>query len=182
MAEKSEFQDRLARIFDFGTMAEIARRLDLPHATIRNYFGGRLPSPEVLIKIAEATNVSLNWLLTGKGEMYAGKPKGLDIGIVLEERIAEIIDRKLAERLEPGPVRTAEPQVEEKLFDVEDAIERFRDPNQVMSEWFRFEGREYPQDFGVVFFQGWESFSPEERIDAVHDAKKVLDRTLSKKA
>ena len=156
--------------------------MDLPHATIRNYFGGRLPSPEVLIKIAEATNVSLNWLLTGKGEMYAGKPKGLDIGIVLEERIAEIIDRKLAERLEPGAVRSAEPAEEEKTFDVDDAIERFRDPNRVMSEWFRFEGREYPQDFGVVLFQGGESFSPDERIDAVHDAKKVLDRTLSKKA
>ena len=182
MAEKSEFQDRLARIFDYGTMAEIARRLDLPHATIRNYFGGRLPSPEVLIKIAEATNVSINWLLTGSGEMYAGKPKGLDIGIVLEERIAEIIDRKLAERLEPGSARRAEPAEEERSFDVDEAIERLRDPNQVMSEWFRFEGREYPQDFGVVFFQGWESFTAEERIDAVHDAKKVLDRTLSKKA
>ena len=117
MAEKSEFQDRLARIFDFGTMAEIARRLDLPHATIRNYFGGRLPSPEVLIKIADATNVSLNWLLTGKGEMYAGKPKGLDIGIVLEERIAEIIDRKLSERFEPGSIKPAPPAEEEKAFD-----------------------------------------------------------------
>lgn len=180
MSETSTFQDRLARIFDYGTMAEIARRLDLPHATIRNYFGGRLPSPEVLIKIAEATNVSLNWLLMGSGEMYAGKPKGLDIGIVLEERIAEIVDRKLTERLQPEALR---PAAEQPLapFDIADAIDRFRDPNRVMSEWFKFEGREQPQDFGVVFFQGWESFTPEERIDAVRDAKKVLDRTLSKK-
>jgi transcriptional regulator with XRE-family HTH domain len=181
MAEKGEFQDRLARIFDFGTMAEIARRLDLPHATIRNYFGGRLPSPEVLIKIADATNVSLNWLLTGKGEMYAGKPKGLDIGIVLEERIAEIVDRKLAERFEPESLRSVADE-QARTFDIEDAIEQFRDPNRVMSEWFRFEGREYPQDFGVVFFQGWGSFSPQERLDALRDAKKVLDRTLSKQA
>jgi len=180
MTEKGEFQDRLARIFDFGTMAEIARRLDLPHATIRNYFGGRLPSPEVLIKIADATNVSLNWLLTGKGEMYAGKPKGLDIGIVLEERIAEIVDRKLADRFGPGERKAADGDEKAKEFDVQDAIERYRDPNRVMSEWFRFEGRDYPQDFGVVFFQGWESFSERERIDAVLDAKKVLDRTLSK--
>ena len=180
MAEKGEFQDRLARIFDFGTMAEIARRLDLPHATIRNYFGGRLPSPEVLIKIADATNVSLNWLLTGKGEMYAGKPKGLDIGIVLEERIAEIVDRKLAERFDPESLPPPRREEAARPFDVHGAIERFRDPNQVMGEWFRFEGRQYPQDFGVAFFQGWESFSEDERVDAVLDAKKVLDRTLSK--
>ena len=180
MGEKGEFQDRLARIFDYGTMAEIARRLDLPHATIRNYFGGRLPSPEVLIKIADATNVSLNWLLTGKGELYAGKPKGLDIGIVLEERIAEIVDRKLSERFDPVPPQTADRQGAADSFDVRGAIETHRDPNRVMSEWFRFEGRKYPQDFGVAFFQGWESFTDEERIDAVLDAKKVLDRTLSK--
>jgi len=181
MAEKGEFQDRLARIFDYGTMAEIARRLDLPHATIRNYFGGRLPSPEVLIKIAEATNVSLNWLLTGKGEMYAGKPKGLDIGIVLEERIAEIVDRKLAEWFDAGSRKIEDRGSPAEQFDVRDAIDKHRDPNRVMSEWFRFEGRQYPQDFGVAFFQGWESFSEEERVDAVLDAKKVLDRTLGKK-
>ena len=181
MAEMSTFQGRLARIFDYGTMAEIARRLDLPHATIRNYFGGRLPSPEVLIKIAEATNVSLNWLLTGSGEMYAGKPKGLDIGIVLEERIAEIVDRKLMERFDPEALRPAEGRGVGS-FDIASAIDRFRDPNRVMSEWFKFEGREYPQDFGVVFFQGWETLTPDERIDAVRDAKKVLDRTLSRNA
>src|SRR5688500_341655 len=101
MATDKSFQERLSRVFDQRSMADIARRLELPHATIRNYFGGRLPAPEVLIKMAEVTNVSLNWLLTGKGEMYAGEPKGLDIGRVLDARIIEIVDRRLAEKLEP---------------------------------------------------------------------------------
>lgn len=161
-------------------MADIARQLDLPHATIRNYFGGRLPSPEVLIKIADATNVSINWLLTGKGDMYAGSAKGVDIGRVLDERIAEIVDRKLAQRFTPE-IQQLGTIDQPKPFDVEEALDKFNDPHRVMSEWFKFEGRKYPKDFGVVFFQGWESFSPEERIDAVRDAKKVLDRTLSKK-
>jgi hypothetical protein len=51
-----------------------------------------------------------------------------------------------------------------------------------MAEWFRFEGKKYPKDFGIVFFQGWESFTQSERLDAIRDAKKVLDRTLSKKS
>jgi len=33
----------------------------------------------------------------------------------------------------------------------------------------------------VVFFRGWETFTIEEKLDAVRDAKKVLDRTLKKK-
>ena len=41
--------------------------------------------------------------------------------------------------------------------------------------------REYPEDYGVVFFQGWSSYSKAEKIEAVRDAKKVLDRTLKAK-
>lgn len=180
MSTDRSFQERLSRIFDYGSMADIARRLELPHATIRNYFGGRLPSPDVLILIANETNVSLNWLLTGKGEMYAGSPKGVDLGRILDERIAEIIERKLAVQLEPE-IQQLGTIDEPKPFDIESALEKFGDPHRVMNEWFKFEGRKYPKDYGVVFFQGWESFTSSERIDAIRDAKKVLDRTLSKK-
>lgn len=179
MTADRDFRSRLSRIFDNGSMADIARQLGLPHATIRNYFSGRLPAPDVLIRIAEVTNVSLNWLLTGKGEVYAGRPKAVDLGRLIEDHIDEIIERKLAGRLAPTaatPGKAAAPAV----FDVEFALEKFGDPHRVMGEWFDFEGREYPKDFGVVFFQGWDSFTPDERIDAIRDAKKVLDRTLSK--
>ena len=50
-----------------------------------------------------------------------------------------------------------------------------------MSEWFAHERRKYPRDFGVVFFRGWESFSTEDKIAAVRDAKRVLDRSLGKR-
>lgn len=180
MSSDKAFQGRLALIFDQGSMADIARRLGLPHATVRNYFGGRLPAPEVLIKIADATNVSINWLLTGKGEMYAGEPKGLDVGRVIDARIAEIVDRKLAERFE-SDIQQLGTIDEPQPFDIAGAIDKFGDPQRVMAEWFKFEGRKYPRDFGVVFFEGWESFSPDERIDAIRDAKKVLDRTLRNK-
>ncbi|HMJ07963.1 MAG TPA: helix-turn-helix domain-containing protein [Pyrinomonadaceae bacterium] len=170
------FSERLGEAFDFATMAAIARRLGVPHATVRNYFGGRMPSPEVLIKIAGETNVSLNWLLTGSGEKFVRYDRPLDLGLVLEQKISQIVDAKLAERL--GESRAVMPRPAATEFDVESAVRRLNDPERVMSEWFRHEGREYPQDFGVVFFQGWESFSPAEKLDAVRDARKVLDRTL----
>lgn len=174
---KEEFTDRLKQAFGYATMAEIARRLDVPHATIRNYFQGRMPAPEVLIKIANETNVSLNWLLTGAGEMYVPGGRPLDLGWVLEERIGEIIDKKLNERLN-GDVQELGRIDAAPKFDVEAAVIRLGDPHLVMGEWFRHENREYPKDFGVVFFQGWESYTAEERVEAVKDAKKVLDRTL----
>ena len=161
-------------------MAEIARRLELPHATVRNYFQGRMPAPDVLIKIANETNVSLNWLLTGKGELFAGGAGHLpDLDNIFEKKIEEMIDRKLAERtlIEIDDLGEVDARPE---FDAAAAISKYNDPRLVMNEWFRHEGRKYPEDYGVVFFQGWETYTDEEKLDAVKDAKKVLDRTLKK--
>ena len=48
-----EFSEQTAQAFDYAKMSDIARRIGVPHATVRNYFHGRMPAPEVLIKIAE---------------------------------------------------------------------------------------------------------------------------------
>ena len=176
----TRFAERLRLAFENATMAEIARSIDVPHATIRNYFHGRMPAPEVLIKIAGHTGVSLNWLLTGGGPMFISAERRLDLDEVLEKRITEVVERILNERgislvEELGAID------EPPAFNVEVAVARLGDPHEVMNEWFEHEGREYPRDFGLVFFQGWESFTTEERLDAIYDAKKVLDRTLRKK-
>jgi transcriptional regulator with XRE-family HTH domain len=65
---RMSFSARLQEIFDQATVAEVARILELGHSTVRNYYEGRLPSADILIKIRNHTNVSIDWLLTGEGE------------------------------------------------------------------------------------------------------------------
>ena len=167
------FRERLNKVFNHASMADVARKLKIPHATVRNYYFGRLPATEVLIKIANETGVSLNWLLLGQGEMYGGERPPIGIGQFLEERIAELIEQKIAGHAQPvAELGTID------AFDVEAALKRSDDPQIVMSEWLRHEGREFPADYGVVFFRGWETFSKDDKIDAIHDAKRVLDRAL----
>lgn len=158
--------DRLRLAFENATMAGIAKRLGISHATVRNYFGGRLPSPEILIKIANETNVSLNWLLLGKGSMFAEVPPKMDLEQLLDRRISEIVEQKLR-----GLASTTESEIQNIIIE-------YDDPHRAMGHWFHLEGREYPQDFGIAFFKGWETFTDEEKLDALKDAKKVLDRTL----
>lgn len=166
----NDFVERMDRAFGGAKMSEVARRLKIPHATVRNYYKtGRLPAPDVLIKIADETGVSLNWLLLGSGEMYAGRVPPIDLGTFVEAKISEMIDRKLAER--DTPKRVPE-------FDLAAAVRAFDDPHQVMSEWFRHERRAYPEDFGIAFFRGWESFSVEDKVAAMRDAKQMIDRVL----
>ena len=169
-----EFVERLRTAFEGESMADVARRLKIPHATVRNYYQGRLPAPEVLIKIANETGVSLNWLLIGTGDRYAGEVAPIGLGRFLEEKIGLIIDKKL-ETIDKNTFKNRLPT---NLFDIESAVLRLDDPQAVMKEWFHFENREYPRDYGVVFFRGWETFSLNDKIDAVADAKRVLDRSL----
>lgn len=161
-------------------MADVARLIGVPHATVRNYYQGRMPAPEVLIKIANQTHVSLNWLLAGSGPIYLGDARPASFDRFLNDRIAEVVDRMLAER-GIAPVEQLGTIDAAPKFDVSAALSEFNDPHRVMAAWFKYEGREYPEDFGVAFFKGWEGFTPEEKVDAVLDAKKVLDRTLRKK-
>ena len=172
-----DFIERLHKAFDNASMADVARRLKIPHATVRNYYQGRLPAPEVLIKIANETSVSLNWLLTGTGDMYAGGRPPVGLGKFIEERIDEIVDQRLAALGLAGVRDLGAVDIRDE-FDIAAAVSRLGDPQSVMNEWFRFEGRECPQDYGVVFFRGWETFSLEDKIAAVRDAKRVLDRSL----
>ncbi|NOT47121.1 MAG: helix-turn-helix domain-containing protein [Acidobacteria bacterium] len=176
----NDFTERLKKAFDNASMAEVARRIDVPHATVRNYYQGRMPAPEVLIKIANQTHVSLNWLLTGTGPVFIGDARPASFDRFLNDRIGEVVDRMLTER-GVYSVEDLGSIDEPPLFDVTSAVLEFGDPHRVMSEWFRHEGREYPEDFGVAFFRGWDGFSPDEKVDAVRDAKKVIDRTLRKK-
>ncbi len=172
-----DFILRLRRTFDNETMAVVARRLGIPHATVRNYFKeGRLPAPEVLMKIATETGVSLNWLLMGRGEMFVGDMEPIGLGKFIESKIAEMIDRKLAGLSDVEELGDIDLRAE---FDIEAAVLRLGDPQAVMDEWFRHDGRDCPQDCGLVFFRGWETFSHEEKIAAIRDAKRVLDRSLN---
>jgi transcriptional regulator with XRE-family HTH domain len=170
-----DYVERLNKIFGNVSMAEVARQLGVPHATVQNYYRkGRLPATEVLIKIAEVTNVSLNWLLTGTGDIYAVHRPPIGLGQFIEEKIGEMIENRFADAVRPAGGRA--PQGGE--FDIAGAVQRLDDPAAVMRQWLQHEGREYPEDYGVVFFRGWESFTSEEKIDAVRDAKRVLDRSL----
>src|SRR5258708_33327614 len=68
--DMGNFPERLRLAFGGASMAEVARRLGLPHAAIRNYFQGRLPAADILERIAKETNVDLSWRLLGTGPRY----------------------------------------------------------------------------------------------------------------
>lgn len=53
---------------------DFARRLGVPIGTLGNWERGRtFPPPDILTKMAEILDVSLDWLISGRGEKRSGR-------------------------------------------------------------------------------------------------------------
>lgn len=66
-----EFIDRLTEACGSAKVVDIQRILGISYQTAKNYLNGRLPHAEILIKISQRTNYSIDWLLTGQGNKLA---------------------------------------------------------------------------------------------------------------
>jgi hypothetical protein len=66
--------ERLNLVVRKGTAAEIARRSGVPYPSLRDALGGRQMRPAALVAIARTADVSLEWLLTGEGQMRPPPP------------------------------------------------------------------------------------------------------------
>lgn len=90
------------------------------------------------------------------------------------DSITNIVHNALQRAIPPqAPAAVAE-------FDLETEIRDGLPPDVIMSKWLIYEGKEPPQDYGLLMFGGWETMTPEERTDALRDAKKVLDRNFQR--
>ncbi|NJK63114.1 MAG: helix-turn-helix transcriptional regulator [Synechococcaceae cyanobacterium SM2_3_1] len=61
---------RLRQIIGNSTILHFAKRIGVPDSTMRKYLNGHQPTADRLVTIAEATGISLQWLLTGEGPQY----------------------------------------------------------------------------------------------------------------
>ena len=75
-----------AKGFNLKTFSEQA---DIPYRTLQNYIlTNREPSAESLVKLHSRLGINLNWLMSGKGEMFAN-----EIGILnLSQKEQELIN------------------------------------------------------------------------------------------
>ncbi len=66
----SSLIQRIRRVFDFASAAEIARRLGVYESRLSRYFSGNrsIPGADFFRKIGEVTGADLHWLITGEGQ------------------------------------------------------------------------------------------------------------------
>lgn len=67
------------------TSADLAKKLDIPVRTIGSYERAEAqPSPKFLTALYEQLSVNINWLLSGKGNIFLDKKAILDMGTMAD--------------------------------------------------------------------------------------------------
>ncbi|MGC6248794.1 helix-turn-helix domain-containing protein [Bisgaard Taxon 45] len=83
--------NRLREVMEYKglNIKAFAELLDVPYRTLQNYLlNERDPSAEVLIKISDALNVNLNWLMRGEGKIFRGSMNESELNEKEEHLIA----------------------------------------------------------------------------------------------
>lgn len=88
--ENSDFIDRFIEVCESDKAVKIKRLLNISDQAARNYLSGRLPTPEILLTIAEQTPYSIHWLLTGRGRKFVDHTFEKNTHTVSAELLAEI--------------------------------------------------------------------------------------------
>ena len=103
--QMGEIASRLQKLIDLkcaGKSTIFAKKAGIPVSSFSNYMRGRIPSAETLFLIHETYSVNINWLLTGKGEMFEGDDalsrnnyEDIDIDMEILHRILKWVEEWL---------------------------------------------------------------------------------------
>ncbi|MGA7870721.1 MAG: helix-turn-helix domain-containing protein [Candidatus Binatus sp.] len=91
--KRGSFAARFALLVkEFGSRYRLAKASGVPESTLQQYARQELPPrSDILIKLARAANVSVDWLATGQGEMRAaGQPPGATFADVAMVELRDI--------------------------------------------------------------------------------------------
>lgn len=71
------FADRFKLALGDERALPFSKRANLPNSSVQNYLSGKEPGRENLVLLADALNVTVEWLAAGRGEMRPGKAADL---------------------------------------------------------------------------------------------------------
>ena len=60
----------------YKTLKEFSKHSNIPYVTLQRYFSGtRKPNSDVLYDLSSQLDISIDWLLTGEGQIFKGEKK-----------------------------------------------------------------------------------------------------------
>jgi len=93
---RAHIGNRIKQVRGNTTQERFAKRIGVKQNYVCRYEKGRVPSPELLLKIAQFGDVTVDWLLTGKpgrGSTQHPKPFGVGEKKALDQNIQRLLEQ-----------------------------------------------------------------------------------------
>jgi hypothetical protein len=122
--EENSIGYRIIGAFGAKDLKEVANTIDENYSSLHNWSSGRRDFPtNVLIKIANLANTSIDWILTGEDRFKTIAADDTSFERMFEEKIRAIVRREIAEGAAihekiQGVILAMQPNIEEQnLFE-----------------------------------------------------------------
>jgi hypothetical protein len=92
-----EFISRFIEICGTSQPTEIKGILEISYGAAKNYLQGKLPETIILLAIAEKTDFSIHWLLTGKGPKTVSSETNRNLFDIAELIASKEMEEKIRE-------------------------------------------------------------------------------------
>jgi hypothetical protein len=95
--EESSIGSRIIQAFKAKDLKEVAQIIGENYSSLHNWTAKRRDFPtNVLIKIANMANVSIDWVLTGENVREKDSSDGRNFETIIEEKIREIVREEIS--------------------------------------------------------------------------------------
>jgi len=165
--------ERILKSLGAKNAPEAARKLGISKQAVYDWQKNP-PGLDNLIKIAESTNTSLDWLLIGREEPTRSQVFDPILNRdALTEMIREVVRSEIAQNVQDlGSIDE---------FDVATAIQKYDNPGTVLTEWYKHDGIAVPALTSMAF-SGWAKMSVEQKNKEIVAARGILDRQRKRRA
>jgi transcriptional regulator with XRE-family HTH domain len=175
----SDIFARILKALEAKNAPDAARKLGISKQAVYDW-QKNTPSLENLVKIAESTGTSLDWLLRGADQGQIALPKlTLNFDELLERRMREIAREEIAIFKVPHHGTQDLGTVDE--FNLESAVKKYDNALPVLREWYAHDKLPFPEDLRGLSFEHWETMTLAQKVKEVravrnaHDEERFFD-------
>jgi transcriptional regulator with XRE-family HTH domain len=159
-----------------GAKTKIAEIAGISSNAVGLWEKGEMPGRntlEPLARIADQSNASLHWLLTGEGDPHVLPQKSKE---PLVGALRGFILRILAEQAESTEIKVDQDFGSVDVFDLAAEVKSGDNPISILRRWYSHDGITAPDLPQAGAFSGWESLSLEEKVAEIRGARNIVDQ------
>lgn len=165
---------RILNALEAKNAPDAARKLGISKQAVYEW-RENAPGLDNLFKIAETSNTSLHWLLTGQGDQFLTTENSVSIEDVIDSRIRKIFQEEMSQLTSLARVLPVQELGTVDEFDIDAAVKKYDNAVPVLRDWYAHDNLPFPKGLEQLAFSGWGNLSHERKVREVKRVRKNIE-------